>query len=142
MSLTTLSRKTGGEQADAILEFLDLSGPRNIQGQPNANVMTINRPSAGGHYRVLWNRGRPRLTVQRRGFTVFGFVNYLHFKCGYAKTVSSRMWALIVDLTAFCIWAWVISGVYIWAKMYKKKRWGLACLAGGRLVFIVLVVLF
>ncbi len=133
-------------RARAILRFLDLDGRHRIQGPVNDRGMTIIRPSAGGVYNIQWRRQADLLVVGRQQFTLYGFVNQLHFLHGYgADYASSDIWAIMVDFVTLSMWVWAISGVYMWLKTTsgrKKRAFGAACLACGALVFGFLAYIF
>ncbi len=133
--------RTSDEQADTILNHLDLAGPRRI-AQDEPGQMVIYRLCATGNYRVTWQRQAARLVVERQlPFSIYTFVNALHFQHRYDQPyLACQVWAVIVDATAISTAIWVISGVYLWARRPKRWRGGL-CLIAGTALFAALAVL-
>ena len=43
-----------GQQAQVILDYMNLDGPHRVQGQPNPQQLTVMRISGAGNYRVRW----------------------------------------------------------------------------------------
>ena len=131
------------QQARAILEKLGLDGPHRIMGDAGAKELSIYRSCASGDYRITWRRDQSRVVVQRQQpFSGLRLVHSLHFARGYDRRyIPAAVWALSVDTVVVSTWFWVVSGVYIWARRPKKRLWGGSCLAGGSLLFAVLVLL-
>ncbi len=130
-------------QAQAILNMLDLDGPHRFQGKPLPRGFTVFRISGGGNYRIRWERPRRQVIVERQApFSALRFVNYLHFRCGFQQPyLSLRAWAVVVDVVVFSMLLWVFSGVYIWWRMPRRRRWGLFWFLAGVLLFVGLVAL-
>ena len=133
------------EQARTILQHLDLDGPHRVLGQPNANTkqMIILRICGSGNYRITWQRQAGRLKVEKQTFHWYRLVHFLHFRGGYAQPyLASIIWAVLVDVVSVCLWLWVVSGIYIWARVPKKRLLGAICVVGGSVLFAVLVIVF
>jgi hypothetical protein len=131
------------EQVGAILKHLNLQGPHQMLGTPDADQLTMYRFCGTGHYRITWHRKQSRLVVEKqRPFTFYSLVNYLHFQHGYGQPYLAHLvWAVVVDLIAVSTLIWLISGVWIWARRPRKRLLGGMCLAAGSLLFAGLVVL-
>lgn len=131
------------QQAQAILQHLDLNGPHRIQGKPTAQQMIIFRICGSGNYRVTWQRQAARIKVEKQTFSLYRLVHFLHFRGGYAQPyLANIIWAVLVDVVSICLWLWVLSGIYIWARRPKKRLWGGVCVLAGIVLFGVLVVAF
>jgi hypothetical protein len=135
--------KAPQEQAIVLLRHLDLEGPHNIMGAPNANQLSLWRSCAAGNYRITWQRQNSRLLVeQQQPASFYSFVNNLHFIRGYPHPyLATQVWAVVVDITAISTIIWVISGIWLWARKPRERRLGGLCLASGCLLFVVLAVL-
>lgn len=135
--------KTPTEQAEAILEFLDLDGPHRIMGNPTAVPMTILRISGGGNWRVVWRPHQARIVVDRQQpFSAYRLMHFLHFRGGYQQNyLGSIAWAVMVDVVALSLWFWIVSGIYIWARRPRKRLLGGVCVVAGSLLFGSLVML-
>ncbi|OHB78065.1 MAG: hypothetical protein A2Z25_24660 [Planctomycetes bacterium RBG_16_55_9] len=132
------------EQANAILEMLELDGAHNIVGKPNRDQMIINRVCATGNYRITWRRPRSSITVEKqKSFSFYRLIHFLHFRGGYFQPYFVNItWAVIVDAVAVSMWLWVLSGAYLWWRRSRKLLLGMVCLVGGLLTFLSLVLLF
>lgn len=132
------------EQARAILQQLDLDGAHVIQGQPNQNQMNIIRICGSGNYRIIWRRHRSVVTVeQQQPFSYLRLLHFLHFRGGHAQPYFAHIvWAVLVDLVAVSILAWVITGIYLWWRRSRKVLLGWTCVIAGGLLFAVLVIIF
>lgn len=132
------------QQAGAIVKFLDLDGPHNVIGRPNANQMMINRVCATGNYRITWRKPNSLLVVEKqKSFSFYRLIHFLHFRGGYGQPYFANVaWAVIVDAVAVSMWLWVVSGVYLWWRRTRKLALGAACLVAGIMSFAALVVLF
>jgi hypothetical protein len=131
------------DQAQAILQWLDLDGPHRVQGKPNASQMVIFRICGTGNYRITWRRIQSQIIVeQQQPFSAYRLLHYLHFRGGYGQAYFPLIaWAVVVDAVAISMWIWVLSGVYLWARRPNKRRLGGVCFVAGVLLFIVLTVL-
>ncbi len=131
------------EQAKAILERLKLGGVHRLPPpQQKPRQMVILRISGGGHYRITWRRGPGRLIVERQDYSTIRLVHFLHFKAGYQQPYAVFiLWAVVIDAVAVCLVFWSLSGIYLWARRPRKLLGGI-CLAGGLVLFAVLVTMF
>lgn len=130
-------------QAKELLQFLELDGMHRLDRRSNAQRLIIFRLSGGGNYRISWTRANGALVVERqRPFRLRFLLNFLHFRHGYGQPYFANIaWAVMVDCVTISMWLWVISGIYLWAKMPRKRWAGVACLGGGLLLFIGLALL-
>jgi hypothetical protein len=131
------------EQADAILEELDLAGACRVSSDSATGELTITRLCAAGAYRITWQPDKSHLTVERqRPFSLVRLVHSLHFQRGYGYPgLAQRLWAITLDLTAISTLVWVISGVYLWARRPSKRLRGGIFLVAGIALFAWLVAL-
>lgn len=129
------------EQARILLVKVDLEGAHRIQGKPNPNQLVIIRIRGSGHSRVTWRKKQHRILVERQEpFSLIRLVHFLHFRHGYRQPVSAYIaWAIVVDFVVLSIVLWVLSGIYLWARMKRHRISGGACLAVGFGLFAVLV---
>ena len=134
---------TPAEQAGAILRHIDLEGAHNVLGQSNAQRMIIHRISGGGNYRVTWHRDRALVVVQRQQpFSLYRLVHFLHFRSGFRQSQWPHLvWGVMVDAATISMWLWVLTGIYIWFRVPRKRALGSLCVIGGSTLFIILVVL-
>jgi hypothetical protein len=129
------------EQARAVLQHLHLDGPHRIQGKPNAQQMIIFRICGSGNYRITWRRQAGKIKVEKQSFSLYRLIHFLHFRGGYAQPyLASKIWAVLVDAVSICLWVWIVSGIYIWARRPKKRLWGSICVISGSALFIILVI--
>jgi hypothetical protein len=134
--------RTPAEQAVVILRRLDLEGPHNLYGVPDANQLVMIRMCAAGHYRVSWFPPRSRVVVERfRPASFYAVVNAFHFQSGYRPYFAHAAWAVIVDATTSSTILWLISGVYLWARRPRRRLLGGLCLTAGAVLFAILAVL-
>jgi hypothetical protein len=135
--------QTAPEQANAILDRLDLAGPHNLVGNPEGPQMVINRASGAGAYRVTWRRPRGLLVVERmQPFSPYRLLHFLHYRFGYGQPYFAFVtWAVIVDAVTISMWVWVLSGFYLWLRRPRKRLLGSLFALGGSLLFIVLTIL-
>lgn len=131
------------DQARAILQELDLDGPHHIVGKPTPQQLLIFRACGKGNYRITWRRQPSTLVVeQQQPFSALRLMHYLHFRGGYGQPYAAVIvWAAIVDAVAVCLWLWVISGIYLWARRPNQRKLGTACLIAGCVLFAALVTL-
>ncbi len=134
------------KRAAAILARLGLEGPFYLSAGDKGKTLIINRPSAGGAYRIVWRGKDHGLVVRRQPFSAIQWVNRLHFISGYqTRYLSADTWAGLVDLVTVSMWLWVITGLYLWYKTAGTRRkvvLGGLCLTTGVVVFAVLAVVF
>jgi len=135
--------RTPEEQAEAILRYADLEGPHFIVDQPTAQEMIINRASGGGDYRITWRGLRSLIIVEKQQpFSSYRLLHFLHFRHGYGQPYFVQIaWAVLVDAVTISMWLWVLTGLYIWLRRPRQRIAGGLCVAGGSVLFIVLVVI-
>jgi len=131
------------EQAEAILKSLELKGPHQIMGTPDASQLTMLRFCCTGHYRITWHRPESRLVVEKQQpFSFYSLVNCLHFQHGYGQPYFAPLvWGVAVDAVTVSTVIWIISGIWLWARRPRQRLLGGACLIAGSLLFVLLAVL-
>ncbi|MBC04469.1 MAG: hypothetical protein CMJ34_14380 [Phycisphaerae bacterium] len=76
-----------------------------------------------------------RVGELRRDFSLRSFLLRLHVSRGYPEDVGVRsFWGGIVDVTAFLMIFWAISGVVMWWQMRPLRNAGMMALGGGVLM--------
>ncbi|MFV2065471.1 MAG: hypothetical protein ACC645_00715 [Pirellulales bacterium] len=69
-------------------------------------------------------------------------VHFLHFRAGFHQRLPAYItWGVIVDLVVLSIVLWVVSGIYLWARMRRVRVSGAICLGTGMALFLLLVIL-
>lgn len=123
-----------------LLEAVGLDGAWRIEGKPTPQELRVLRISGSGNYRVIWQRrdGTVRVEKQSPG-SLYRFVHFLHFRAGYGLAYTPFLiWAAVVDLVAASILFWVISGIYLWLRQPRQRKWGSVAFLGGLILFGVL----
>ena len=65
------------------------------------------------------------------------FLTRIHARSGYPQgDVLNYVWAVIVDLVCLALMLWVATGVYMWWKQPRLRRWGVVSLVAGLTTFI------
>jgi hypothetical protein len=73
--------------------------------------------------------GRLASEIEPKSISVRRFLTRLHLAHGYPSTVGTRWaWAVIVDLMAFVMCFWGISGLFMWWQIKSTRIWGLLTL--------------
>lgn len=123
-----------------ILEHLGLSGTFNVQGTPTQPRLVINRNAAFAAHRITYFRNEHRLLVEKQAFSAPVFVNRAHFRHGYEQPfLSSKIWAVIVDLAVVGMLFWVVSGVWMWWEIRPARLTGAAFALVGFTMFGILL---
>lgn len=111
-----------------ILDHLGLAGSFNVQGTTSQPRLIINRNAAFATHRITYFRGENRLLIEKQRFTAPVFVNRLHFRHGYEQPfLSSRIWAVTVDLAIAAMVFWAASGLWMWWEIRPARAWGAVC---------------
>ena len=64
----------------------------------------------------------------------------MHFRTGYGQGDPQQfIWGLIVDVVCIALIVWLITGLYLWWKIPRIRRWGIIALVGGFVYFAALV---
>ena len=108
-----------------ILDHLGLTGTFNVQGDPNQPRLVINRNAAFAQHRITYFRAENRLLVEKQVFSAPVFVNRAHFRHGYEQPfLSSKFWAVIVDLAVVGMVFWALSGIWMWWEIKPARLTG------------------
>ena len=126
--------------AAQILDHLGLSGSFNVQGGANQPRLIINRNTAFAVHRVTYFRNEHRLLIEKQAFSAPVFVNRAHFRHGYEQPfLSSKIWAVIVDLAVAGMLFWVISGLWMWWEIRPARLTGAVFALVGFALFGILL---
>jgi hypothetical protein len=133
------------QQAPVILEQVGLVGAHQVASD-DPQQLTIYRYCATGLFRVQWTKQPSHIVVQKQLPTSFySVVNALHFQRGYyaarAANLPWLVWGVLVDAVTISTIAWVITGIYLWARRPRRRWLGGICLLAGCVVFAVLAAL-
>lgn len=130
------------EQAKTLMQHLGLSGAHRVLPASTPQRMMIMRPSGAGNYRIIWQRQKDLVRVERQPFSALRLVHALHFRGSYRQRDFAHIaWAVIVDAVSISLCLWIISGVYIWFRKPRQRLAGGVCLGAGCVLFVVLVVM-
>ena len=87
-------------------------------------------------YRFADNR---LIAEQREGSWVEALLR-MHFRTGYGQGDPQQfIWGLFVDVVCVALIVWVGTGLYLWWKIPRTRRWGVVALVGGFVYFAALV---
>lgn len=123
-----------------ILEHLNLSGTFNVQGNAGQPRLVITRNAAFAAHRITYVRAEDKLLIEKQAFTAPVFVNRAHFRHGYEQPfLSSKIWALAVDLAIVGMILWAATGIWMWWEIKPARIWGAAFAAAGLGAFALLL---
>jgi hypothetical protein len=68
------------------------------------------------------------------------FLGGLHERSGYQQDgLLDDLWAFVVDLACLGFIVWVASGLLMWWRIHRLRRWGAVALFGGVVTFLGLL---
>lgn len=127
--------------APLILKDLGLEGTHWADAKRDGSRITINRGGMIQPRRITFTPADRTLVVERQTFQWPLFLRRLHVRRGYSQPyLADGLWAAGVDLVIVAILTWGFSGLWIWYKMKKARRWGTLCVAVGCILFAVFLV--
>jgi hypothetical protein len=107
-------------------------GPVTVTSVPDLTFLMADGPAA---WRVTFNpqtgavTGRPADDAVGDELSVRRFLTRLHLAHGYPGEPGARwFWAVVVDVMAFVMVFWGVSGLFMWWQLKAARRWGLAVL--------------
>lgn len=125
--------------AAQILEDIGLPGSFAVQGGPQTPRLVINRNTAFSLHRITYLKAENRLLVEKQGYNLPMFLNRAHFRHGYQQAyLSTKIWAVTVDLAIVGMVFWVLSGLWMWWELRPTRIWGAACGLAGCGAFVLL----
>ena len=126
--------------AAQILDEVGLSGSFNVQPGSNQDRIIINRGGAFAAHRITYFRSENRLLIEEQTFTAPVFVNRAHFRTGYEQPfLSSKIWAVLVDLVVLGMLFWVVSGILMWWEIKPARASGAVFALVGVGAFVLLL---
>ena len=128
------------EIARQILIDLDLDGAHSVQEPNTTGRLTINRLDLVTPRRLLYTPADRKLVIERVEFRSGALLNRFHRRRGYQQAYAAdRMMAVSVDAVIVAMVFWAVSGLWMWWEMRATRLWGLASMAAGIAVFVLLV---
>lgn len=90
--------------------------------------------------RVTYHFSDNRLVAEKREGSWVEAMLRMHFRTGYGQGDPQQfIWGLIVDVVCIALIVWLITGLYLWWKIPRIRRWGIIALVGGFVYFAALV---
>ena len=87
--------------------------------------------------RVIYDVENKRLVAEDKNFRVDHFLTGLHARGGYHHdSVLHDLWAVIVDIVCLGFILWAATGIFMWWKLPRLRRWGAVALFGGIFAFV------
>lgn len=118
--------------AGQILADLDLEGTNVVRHNKEQGSYTIIRSNPITPRRITYTPAEEKLVVEKRLLGTVGILADLHHRAGYrSEQVMSDVWAFFVDLNIIGMIIWVLSGIWIWWKIWMTRRWGLISILIG-----------
>jgi len=121
-----------GQAADQILEDLELSGTRWVQGSVTDSPLVILRESPLMLRRITFSAQTRTLTIEKARPKPPSVLEEMHRRAGFSHGfLLNHLWAISVDLVIAAIVLWAVSGLWIWWGFKKTRTWGAICLISG-----------
>lgn len=111
-------------QNDTLISLLkkhfDLHGQYEIQ-RNKSNQILVNFRHPGTETKILIPEGSDSitLTISKKNFTTV--MHHFHRLHGYKGGVNYLIWAVFYDLSAFSMFVFALTGIYLWYKVERKK---------------------
>ena len=119
-----------------ILSDLNLEGAHYVQGNLDDQYMTIRRQDLVAFKRIKFFPREKKIIIEQAEFQMPAFLRSMHTRHGYQHDyLAADAWAFSVDLFVFAMIFWVFSGLWLWWKMRKTHRLGMAFALGGIVLF-------
>ena len=127
------------EIAHDILKDCGLERAYRVQ-RPGAEEIRINRFRFWDEVRVVCSIKDQRLRAQRQRLRWDQVILRIHFRGGFQQpTCWDDLWAVLVEVACVGILVWLGSGLIMWGRVRRVRLWGTLALAGGTLVFALLL---
>jgi hypothetical protein len=85
---------------------------------------------------ITWNSATRRITAARSGLDWHKFLTKIHTRGGFETPGFLRnLWSVIVHLIQLAMMIWIASGLYMWWRLKRYRRWGLVALGCGYVLF-------
>ncbi len=132
-----IDAKAAGRQ---ILRDLGLDGAFWANTSRDGSRLTIGRMSMVWPRRITWTAADRKIEVERQTFQLPMFLRRLHTRRGYGQGyLADDLWAFGVDAFIIAILVWGATGLWLWYRMRRGRRWGAVCVAVGCVLFAFFV---
>lgn len=99
----------------------------------------VYRPRFLNTIRLTYDGRRSRIRVEEQSLGLAEFLTSAHVRSGFDfPYILEVLWSCIVDVVALAILFWIVSGLYIWWRLDRFRRWGWIAIAAGLITFISL----
>jgi len=125
--------------AQEILKDCNLEGAFWVD-KPKPDTLHIDRFSFWDSTSLTYSIKDQKLKVERQRMKLPQGVIRMHFRGGYRQpTFWDNFWGLLVDIACVGIIIWIASGMVMWWRLPRLRRWGAIAVGGGILSFFLLV---
>jgi hypothetical protein len=122
----------------AALSATGVTAPNFGVFSPNPNTVNIQAFSFLHTTRLVYRLDKKTITVEDRRFRFDQFLTGLHTRGGFEQDgFLQDGWAVIIDLVCLAIILWVATGVLMWHRATRRRRWGWVALLAGAGAFAV-----
>ncbi len=88
--------------------------------------------------RLTYFLDQNRLRAEDKNFRFDHFLTGMHARGGFQQdSILNDAWAVIVDVVCVAMLVWIASGIYMWWKLRRLRKWGSIALGGGMVSFAV-----
>lgn len=106
----------------------------------NPRQVQVGHPDFLAPVRMNYLTQEKRLVVERRPFSLRGFLSGMHTRGGYDMDgFWDSVWAVFVDVVCVGLILWIASGFYMWWGLPSTRRWGWMALGSGIVCFGVII---
>lgn len=126
----------GEAAARQILQDLHMDGVHATSARRNGSRIIIDRWALVNIRRITYTAADHKLIIERQPFDVLQFLRRIHKRHGYEQPyLADTLWAASLDLVIIGMLSWGLTGLWMWFKMKRTRRWGVLCVAVGCLLF-------
>jgi hypothetical protein len=88
--------------------------------------------------RITYYPEEQRLLAEDKRFRWDHFLTGMHARGGFEQEgVLDRAWAVVVDIVCVAMLVWIATGLLMWWRIRRTRRWGAAAILGGVISFAV-----
>jgi hypothetical protein len=134
------SGATPQQTALQILAAAGLDGAHGVGRPAPDGTLIINRQDAVAPRRISYTPSTRRVLIEKMEYNTPAFLERMHRRRGFQHPyLLDDIWAVLVDCVILAILFWSCSGLWMWWELKVTRPWGAAALAGGVLLFGILV---
>jgi len=120
----------------------DIHAQRKRSNKNNDGTISFKYSKPGEFSTVTLSADKSVATLRTQHFSAYGTFAGFHRLNGYGGGWLYDIYVFMLDLARIALLVFVVTGLYLWYKLIRKKTWGIIILSASIIYTLIIIALF